>query len=78
MLVYKQELLKIIVRLNNLNRKVIEAIVNIKFKGNIILKKIIKAYKLKIIKVKAIIIFYIENKLKIIGQAKAKVYLANT
>ncbi|VTT61745.1 unnamed protein product [Fusarium fujikuroi] len=67
-----------IVRLNNPDGYIIEAMVDIRSEGNVISKKVVKDCKLKIINIEAITISYIGNKLKIIGQVEAKIYLANT
>ncbi|SCV61239.1 uncharacterized protein FFFS_15808 [Fusarium fujikuroi] len=74
----RQELPKIMVRLNNPDGKVVEAMVDTGSEGNVISEKVAKECKLKIVDVEATTTSYTGNKLKMLGQAEAKIYLANT
>ncbi|SCV59863.1 uncharacterized protein FFFS_14432 [Fusarium fujikuroi] len=74
----RQELPRIMVRLNNPDGHVVEAMVDTGSEGNVISEKVAKDCKLKIIDVEATTTSYTGNKLKMIGQVEAKIYLANT
>jgi hypothetical protein len=73
-----QELPKIMVRLNNPDGMLVEAIVDTGSEGNMISERIARQYKLKVTPMKVTTTSYTSNKLTILGQTGVKVYLAST